>query len=115
MQHINTVSRRRRMFDVLMSSASAQAAMMTLRSGQSSSEESENEHPHCEQWLYVVRGTGRAIVGKQRTILRPHSLLLIEKNQPHQITCTGRSSLVTLNFYVPPAYTSSGELRRSAH
>ena len=34
---------------------------------------------------------------------------LIEKGEAHRITNTGRSPLVTLNFYVPPAYTSEGE------
>ena len=102
------------MFDVLLSSAAAQAAMMTLRPGQSSSDEPENEHPRCEQWLFVLRGTGRAIVGKSRTMIRRNSLLLIEKQEPHQITCTGRTPLVTLNFYVPAAYTDDGDLRPSA-
>jgi hypothetical protein len=40
--------------------AHAQAAMMTLRPGQSSSDEPVNEHPRCEQWLFVIAGAGRA-------------------------------------------------------
>jgi mannose-6-phosphate isomerase-like protein (cupin superfamily) len=107
-------TRHRKKFDVMLSSRSAQAAMMTLRPGDSSSDEPENDHPRCEQWLYVVSGTARAKTNKRRIVLRAGSLLLIEKNEPHQITCTGRSPLVTLNLYVPPAYTDDGNVKRGA-
>ena len=102
------------MFSVLHSTADAQAAMMTLRPGQSTSDEPENEHPRCEQWLFVLSGAGRAVVGKRRTALKQNSLLLIEKGEPHQITNTGKSPLVTLNFYAPPAYTKAGDLKMLA-
>src|SRR5205809_1110970 len=98
MQHIQTRSARG-LFKVLTSTRSAQAAMMTLRPGQSSSDEPENEHPRAEQWLFVVAGTGRAIVGRRHVTLREGSLLLIEKGEPHQITNTGRKALVTFNVY----------------
>jgi mannose-6-phosphate isomerase-like protein (cupin superfamily) len=84
---------------------------MTLKPGQSTSDEPVNEHPRCEQWLFVVSGTGRAIVGRRRAKLGDGSLLLIEQGQPHRITNTGRRPLVTLNVYAPPAYTSGGDLK----
>jgi len=37
---------------------------------------------------------------------------LIEKGDTHQVTNTGRSPLVTLNIYSPPAYWKDGELLR---
>ena len=40
--------------------------------------------------------------------LRAGDLLLIEKNDRHEIRNTGRTLLRTLNFYTPPAYTKSG-------
>jgi mannose-6-phosphate isomerase-like protein (cupin superfamily) len=110
MRHIRTGIVRSN-FKVLTSTRSAQAAMMTLRPGQSSSDEVMNEHPRAEQWLFVVSGTGRAIVGKSRVALKTNSLLLIEKNEPHQVTNTGRKPLITLNLYVPPAYDDQGEVR----
>ena len=110
MRHISTGSKRS-FFSVLHATAAAQAAMMTLRPGQSTSDEPVNEHPRCEQWLFVVAGTGKAAIGKRTVTLRANSLLLIEKGEPHQITNTGRSPLVTLNLYCPPAYTSGGELK----
>ena|SRR5947207_1678853 len=112
MKHIRT-SGKRGLFNVLTNSSSAQAAMMTLRPGQSSSDEPENEHPKSEQWLFVIRGSGRAIVANRRVKLNEGSLLLIAKGEPHQITNTGRSVMMTLNLYCPPAYTSGGEVRTS--
>jgi len=109
MRHIKTGSKRA-LFSVLHATHNAQAAMMTLRPGQSTSDQPENEHPRCEQWLFVLCGAGRATVGKRRVAMKPNSLLLIEKGEPHQITNTGRTPLVTLNFYAPPAYTKAGAL-----
>ncbi len=88
--------------------------MMTLKPGQSTSDAPENEHPRCEQWLFVLSGTGRAVVGNRRVAIKPNSLLLIEKGEPHQIKNTGRTPLVTLNFYAPPAYTKAGDLKLMA-
>jgi mannose-6-phosphate isomerase-like protein (cupin superfamily) len=82
--------------------------MMVLQPGESTGE-SQNEHPHSEQWLFVISGTGRALVNKRRVAIREKSLLLIEKGEIHQVTNTGRHPLVTLNFYAPPAYTKDGE------
>jgi mannose-6-phosphate isomerase-like protein (cupin superfamily) len=50
-------------------------------------------------------------VGKRTIRIAARSLLLIEKGEPHKITNTGRSPLVTLNFYVPPAYTKGGDVK----
>jgi mannose-6-phosphate isomerase-like protein (cupin superfamily) len=112
MKQLKTGTRRSAMFDALISTRGAQAAMMTLRPGQSSSDHPENEHPRSEQWLFVISGTGTARVAGRSTKLRAGELLLIEKGEPHQITASGRARMVTLNFYVPPAYTADGEPRR---
>jgi mannose-6-phosphate isomerase-like protein (cupin superfamily) len=110
MRHIKTGTKRA-LFTVLHATRDAEAAMMTLKPGQSTSDEPENEHPRCEQWVFVLSGAGRAVVGNRRVALKPNSLLLIEKGEPHQITNTGRTPLVTLNFYAPPAYTKAGDLK----
>jgi mannose-6-phosphate isomerase-like protein (cupin superfamily) len=108
MKHIKTGTTRS-FFKVVASTRSSQAAMMVLPPGESS-EEFGNEHPQSEQWLFVVSGSGRARVEKRRLAIKENSLLLIEKGEKHQITNTGRRPLVTVNFYVPPAYTKDGEL-----
>ena len=84
--------------------------MMTLRSGQTSGEFGD-EHPKAEQWLFVVSGSGVAIGKSSRIAIREGSLLLIRKNEPHQVKNTGRKPLVTINFYAPPAYSVDGEVR----
>ena len=112
MKLIKTGSKRG-FFDVLASTRSAQAAMMTLRPGQSTGAP-QNEHPHSEQWLFVISGTGKARVGKRQIALRENSLLLIEKRESHQIVNIGRRALITLNLYAPPAYTKDGSVKADA-
>ena len=87
---------------------------MTLRQGQASSDDVSNEHPRCEQWVFVVSGLGEAIAGRRRTWIGPGSLVLIEKGEKHQIRHVGRKPLVTINLYAPPAYSSNGAVRPKA-
>jgi mannose-6-phosphate isomerase-like protein (cupin superfamily) len=110
MKHFAT-ARNRSFFKPLYATHDCQAAMMTLKAGQSTTDKPENEHPRCEQWLFVISGTGRAIVAKNRVSLKAGSLLLVEKDEAHQITNTGRTPMHTINFYAPPAYTSAGNVR----
>jgi mannose-6-phosphate isomerase-like protein (cupin superfamily) len=117
MRHIRTGSKRGQ-FDLLAATRSAQAAKMILRPKAASDSEPSNEHPHSEQWLFVVSGFGEAILGKSHRFLRRvalsrNSLSLIEKGELHQIKNTGKRSLITINFYVPPAYDAEGEPRRA--
>ena len=111
MKHIRTGSARGKLFKPLLNTTSVQAAMMTLAPGKSSSDKPVDEHPKAEQWLFVVSGSGVAIGKGTRVAIREGSLLLIQKNEPHQIKNTGRKSLVTINFYAPPAYTGDGEVK----
>ena len=83
---------------------------MILPPGQSSGE-SGNEHPRCEQWLFVVSGSGRATVNMRRLLLRPQSLLVIEKGEVHQVVNTGAVPLRTINLYIPPAYEKNGAVK----
>jgi mannose-6-phosphate isomerase-like protein (cupin superfamily) len=111
MKHVK--ASRRKKFDVLLSTRTAQCAMMTLKPGEASEEQPHNEHPQSEQWLYVISGSGQAVARRgtaRRTIkLQAGSLLLVEKRELHQVKCTGTVPLVTVNFYAPLAYTKSGE------
>jgi mannose-6-phosphate isomerase-like protein (cupin superfamily) len=113
MQLVN-VGRSRPHFKVVLDGASSQAAVMTLRRGQSSSDRPEDEHLRAEQWVFVISGRGRAKTKARSAALRPGSLLLIEMNEPHQIIQAGDEPLVTLNFYAPAAYSKDGDVTRSA-
>jgi mannose-6-phosphate isomerase-like protein (cupin superfamily) len=117
MKHVAT-SRWRGEFDKLLDSPAAQALLMTLRPGEASEEQPANEHPRCEQWLYVAAGSGIAIAEtarSRRTVkLAAGSLLLIAKRERHQIKNTGSQPLRTINLYVPPAYGPDGKPLPSA-
>lgn len=113
MKHVE-IGEIRAAFKVLAATRGTQAAKMTLRPGGASDDEPSNEHPDSEQWLFVLSGTGEAVIGKRRGTLRTvklarNSLLVIEKGELHQIKNTGRGSLSTINVYVPPAYGDDGE------
>src|SRR5689334_13956032 len=88
---------------VLGATARLQAAEMVIAPGDSEGGPG-NRHPRSDQWLWVRKGKGVAEVEGRLIELLEGSLLLIEKGERHQIRCTGRSPLVTVNFYSPPAY-----------
>jgi mannose-6-phosphate isomerase-like protein (cupin superfamily) len=94
-------------FRVAFANARGQAAEMVIPPGDAEGD-SGNRHRGADQWLYVLSGTGRATVNGRRYGLRAGTLLLIERNDRHEIRNTGRGLLRTLNFYVPPAYTKAG-------
>jgi mannose-6-phosphate isomerase-like protein (cupin superfamily) len=100
-------------FSVGLSNKRAQASTMVIEPGDCEGGP-DNRHRGADQWLFVLSGSGVATVARKRHVLRPGSLVLIERGSTHEIRNTGRRLLRTLNFYVPPAYTKSGnELPRS--
>ena len=113
MKSFATTRHTRRAFSVLHASRTSQAATMTLAPGATSNESSANEHGWAEQWLYVVSGTGTARIGGRSVKLRPGSLVLVERREPHVIKAGPRARLVTMNVYVPPAYDKRGEPLKS--
>ncbi len=95
-------------FRVVLGNARAQAATMMLAAGETEGDP-RNRHRGADQWLYVVHGTGAARVNGKRLALRPGTLVVIEHGDTHEIVASRRGRLVTLNLYVPPAYTSAGD------
>jgi len=96
-------------FAIVLGNRRSQAAEMVLPPGESEGGP-DNRHRGADQWLYVVSGKGRAAVNGRRHPLQPGTLLLIERGDTHEIKNTSRFfSLVTLNLYVPPAYTKGGD------
>ena len=95
-------------FRVALRNRRAQAAEMVLPPGESEGGPT-NRHRGADQWLYVVTGTGAALVKGRRVPLRAGTLLLVEHGDRHEIKNTGRGLLRTLNVYVPPAYTRGGD------
>jgi mannose-6-phosphate isomerase-like protein (cupin superfamily) len=69
----------------------------------------DNRHRGADQWLYVVSGTGLAVINGRQHRLSAGSIVLIERGDSHEIRNTGREGLKTVNIYVPPAYDGEGE------
>lgn len=95
-------------FKVVLGNDRAQAAQMTLGPGESEGGP-DNRHRGADQWLFVVRGVGEAVVNRKKYPLREGTLVLIEHGGTHEIRNTGERPLETLNLYVPPAYTADGD------
>lgn len=95
-------------FDVLFGNRAAQAAVMVLTPGATEGGP-DNRHRGADQWLFVVSGTGEAIIEGASVPLRDGTLLLIERGEAHEIRCTGDDPLRTLNLYAPPAFDAEGE------
>jgi len=95
-------------FHVLLGDNHSQAAQMTLSPGETEGGP-DNRHHGADQWLYVVRGAGAALVEGERVDLRTGTLLLIQRGEAHEIRNTGDEPLQTLNIYVPPAYNADGD------
>jgi len=93
----------RRGFRLSLANGKAQGAVMVLAPGASEGGP-DNFHRGADQWLYVVEGTGAAIINGHRKGLKAGTLLLIEAGDRHEIRNTGRTALKTVNVYVPPAY-----------
>jgi mannose-6-phosphate isomerase-like protein (cupin superfamily) len=97
-------------FRVSVGNARSQGAVMVLARGGSEGGPG-NRHRGADQWLFVVEGTGVAIVEQREVKLRAGTLLLIERGERHEIRNTGRGLLKTVSVYLPPAYTDDGEER----
>ena len=85
----------------------AQAAEMVIAPGGSEGGPG-NRHRGADQWLFVLSGSGVAIVEGRRVPLKAGTLLVIGKRERHEVRNTGRALLKTLNFYYPPAFDADG-------
>jgi mannose-6-phosphate isomerase-like protein (cupin superfamily) len=119
MKRFDLTKKRASKFAVLGATRTAQAAIMTLAPGGTSDDALSNEHPHCEQWCFIVSGSGKILTAKpgarQRTTrLRANMLLAIERSERHQLINDGNKPLRTWNLYVPPAYDSHANPKTAA-
>lgn len=95
-------------FSLALSNKHGQAATMVIAPGDSEGGP-DNRHRGADQWMYVLSGSGAAILGGRKHRLRAGSLVLIERGTTHEIRNAGRTPLKTLNVYVPPAYRADGK------
>ena len=64
----------------------------------------DNRHDESDQWVFVLSGTGTAIVDGAEYELSPGTLLLIEAGEAHELRSASKKELATLNIYAPPEY-----------
>lgn len=95
-------------FRVAFAVRKAQAAEMVIAPSYSEGGP-DNRHRGADQWLFVLAGSGVAIVEGRRVLLKAGKLLVIEKGERHEVRNTGRGLLKTLNLYYPPAFTPAGD------
>jgi mannose-6-phosphate isomerase-like protein (cupin superfamily) len=93
----------RRGFRLSVGNGKSQSAVMVLAPGAKEGGP-DNFHRGADQWLYVVEGTGAALINGRSRGLRAGTMVLIEAGDRHEIRNTGRTLLKTVNVYVPPAY-----------
>ena len=99
-------------FAVQLTNKRGQAATMVIPPGDCEGGP-DNRHRGADQWLFVVAGSGVAVLGGRAHRIKAGSLVLVERGTTHEIRNTGRTPLKTFNIYVPPAYRSDGsELSR---
>ena len=90
-------------FRVLGGTEHSQAAAMTLAPGRTTGGP-DNCHDVSDQWLYVVSGSGEAVVEGERVDLVAGDLVLIAAGERHEICASAQEALVTINVYAPPEY-----------
>jgi mannose-6-phosphate isomerase-like protein (cupin superfamily) len=95
-------------FRVVLGDARSQSAQMTLAPGETEGGP-DNRHRGADQWLFVVGGSGEAVVEGRRVELREGTVLVIQRGEVHEVRSTGQAPLRTLNIYVPPTSTEEGE------
>ena len=89
-------------FHVTIGNARAQAAQMMLSPGENEGG-ADNRHRGTDQWLFVVSGSGLAIVNGKRHELRGGSLVLIEHGDTQRsATPAARSSRPSTSTSRPP-------------
>jgi mannose-6-phosphate isomerase-like protein (cupin superfamily) len=71
-------------FRVVRGNRDSQAAEMVLAPGDGEGG-SDNRHRGADQWLFVLSGSGDAVINGRRHRLGPGSLLFIERREKHQI------------------------------
>lgn len=89
-------------WEVIGGSSRSQAAVMVIAPGDAEGGP-DNKHSG-DQWLYVRKGNGQAVINGKKVALSKNTLLFIKAGEKHEIKNTGKTKLRTLNFYSPRLY-----------
>ena len=94
-------------FAVLLGDARSQSAAMVMKPGTHEGGP-DNRHGGADQWIFVVSGSGEALIAGETVSLTANTLVLIERGEAHGFLNIGADDLRILTFYVPPAYDPRG-------
>lgn len=64
----------------------------------------DNADPNADQWLYVLAGSGRAVVANEAVDIGPGALVLIEAGEAHELRNLDEVPMETIHIYAPAAY-----------
>jgi len=87
-------------FEVLATTAKSQIAVMNLAEGQTSGDFG-TDHPHADQILYVLSGSGSVRCEDETKPVQEGDLVLISAGAKHQVI---GGPMRSLNVYGPAAY-----------
>ncbi len=58
-------------------------------------------HPNGEELIYIIRGTGRVLVGDQIDPVREGTAVLFPQGVPHMLHNTGEEEMKVICFFAP--------------
>lgn len=84
---------------VLFTGARSQLVVMSIPPGESIGKE---RHPHVEQTIVVLSGSGEVVLDGQRTNVGGGDVIVVTPNTEHDLVNTGKTPLQLFTTYVPP-------------
>lgn len=60
-----------------------------------------HSHPNAEEVVYIISGTGEALIGGQISPIQPGSLVYFPQGVPHMLWNNGEELLKGICFYAP--------------
>jgi mannose-6-phosphate isomerase-like protein (cupin superfamily) len=94
---------------VLFTGARSQLVVMSIPPGESIGAET---HAHVEQTIIVLKGSGQAVLGAQKTNVNDGDVIVVTPGTPHNLVNTGRVPLQVFTTYAPPNHID-GRIHRT--
>jgi|GEM_PF-633216 len=95
-------------FKVLETTERSQTGLLTLESGESSSE-TPSTHAESDQVLVLLEGELTAEIGEESAGMKKGDAVLVPARTPHKFTNSGRERAVTFSVYAGPAFPPDKE------
>jgi quercetin dioxygenase-like cupin family protein len=61
-----------------------------------------HSHPHGEEVIYIIQGSGRVLVGADVQPVRAGTVVLFPQGVPHMLHNTGTEEMKVVCFFAPP-------------